>query len=92
MHTAVHNTFNFQCHRISRSTQRIFRERAEAAMRSFTQSGVHRRIMARLPGWCDEAALVHWVQGADEPPSWAEAHRRLQQEGWRSTVSHPSDA
>ena len=25
MHTAVHNTFNLQCHRVSRSTQRIFR-------------------------------------------------------------------
>jgi hypothetical protein len=35
-----------------------------------------RRIMARLPEWCDGAALVHWVQDAEEPPSWAEAHRR----------------
>src|SRR5215469_12990915 len=34
----------------------------EAAMRSFMQSGVHRRVMVRLPEWCDEAALVHWVQ------------------------------
>ena len=25
---------------------------------------MHRRIMARLPEWCDEAALVHWVQEA----------------------------
>jgi hypothetical protein len=61
-------------------------------MRSFTQSGVHRRIMARLAEWCDEAALVHWVQDADEPPSWSEAHRRLQREGRRSRVSHPSEA
>src|ERR1700737_3106262 len=44
----------------------------EAAMRSFMRSGVHRRIMARLPEWCDEAALAHWVQEACEPPSWPE--------------------
>ena len=66
--------------------------RDEAAMRSFMRSGVHRRVMARLPDWCDEAALVHWVQDADEPPSWSEAHRRLQQEGRRSRVNHPSEA
>ena len=62
----------------------------EAAMRSFMQSGVHRRVMVRLPEWCDEAALVHWVQDTDQPLSWAEAHQRLQREGRRSRVSHPS--
>ena len=61
-------------------------------MRAFMQSGVHRWIMARLPEWCDEAALVHWVQEASEPPTWVEAHRRLQNEGRRSRVSHPSEA
>jgi hypothetical protein len=61
-------------------------------MRSFMQSGLHRRIMARLPDWCDEAALVHWVQEPHEPPSWAETHRRLQGEGRRSRVNHPSEA
>jgi hypothetical protein len=66
--------------------------RDEAAMRSFMRSGVHRRIMARLAEWCDEAALAHWVQDANEPPSWPEAYRRLQQEGRRSRVSHPSEA
>jgi len=29
---------------------------------------------------------------ANEPPSWAEAHRRLQKEGRRSRVSRPSEA
>jgi hypothetical protein len=71
-------------------TRTVWRD--EAALRSFTQSGVHRRIMARLPEWCDEAALVQWVQDAEEPPSWAEAHRRLQKEGRRSRVSHPTEA
>ena len=64
----------------------------EAAMRSFMQSGVHRRVMARLPEWCNEAALVHWVQDDKEPPSWPEAHRRLQLEGRRSRVNHRSEA
>jgi hypothetical protein len=81
---------------VLRDTDRAFWTRTvwrdEAAMRSFMQSGVHRRIMVRLPEWCDEAALVHWVQDGDEPPSWAEAHRRLQGEGRRSRVSHPSKA
>jgi hypothetical protein len=34
-------------------------------MRAFMQSGVHRRVISRLPEWCDEAALVHWVQDAE---------------------------
>jgi hypothetical protein len=50
-------------------------------MRAFMLSGVHHGIMARLHEWCDEAALVHWVQDANEPPVWTEAHRRLQKEG-----------
>ena len=68
-------------------TRTVWRD--EAAMRSFMQSDVHRRIMARLPEWCDEAAVVHWVQDAEEPPSRVQAHRRLQTEGRRSTVSCP---
>ena len=71
-------------------TRTVWRD--EAAMRSFMQSGVHRRVMTRLPEWCDEAAVVHWVQEAEQSPSWAKAHRRLQGEGRRSRVSHPSDA
>jgi hypothetical protein len=29
--------------------------RDEAAMRAFIQSGVHRRVMAKLPEWCDHS-------------------------------------
>ena len=61
-------------------------------MRTFMQSGVHRRVMVRLPEWCDEAALTHWVQEANEPPSWTEAHRRLREEGRRSRVNRPTEA
>ena len=71
-------------------TRTIWRD--EAAMRSFMASGVHGRIMSRLPKWCDEAALVHWAQEDAEPPSWPEAHRRLQHKGRRSRVDHPSEA
>ena len=71
-------------------TRTVWRD--EAAMRSFIRSGVHRRILTRLAAWCDEAALAHWVQVANEPPSWPEAYRRLQQEGRRSRVNHPSEA
>jgi quinol monooxygenase YgiN len=71
-------------------TRTVWRD--EAAMRSFMQSGVHRRVMAQLPEWCDEAALAHWVQDSGEPPSWPEAYRRLQHEGRRSRVRHPSEA
>ena len=81
---------------ILRGADRVFWMRTlwrdEAAMRSFMRSGVHRRVVARLPKWCDEAALVHWVQQQSEPPSWPEAHRRLQREGRRSRVIHPSEA
>ena len=71
-------------------TRTVWRD--EAAMRSFMRSGSHRRTMPRLAIWCDEAALVHWVQDGPEPPSWPEAHRRLQQQGRRSRVDHPSEA
>jgi len=45
-----------------------------------------------LAKWCDEAAVVHWMQDGPEPPSWLEAGRRLQQQDRRSRVDHPSDA
>jgi hypothetical protein len=64
----------------------------EAAMRSFMRSGPHRRVMPRLAQWCDEVSVAHWEQAGSEPPSWLEAHRRLQQQGRRSRVDHPSEA
>jgi hypothetical protein len=64
----------------------------ESAMRAFMRSGAHRCVMPRLLEWCDEAAVVHWSEEGIEPPSWSQAHRRLQQEGRPSKVNHPSDA
>jgi hypothetical protein len=66
--------------------------RDEPAMRSFMRSGAHRRVMPRLAKWCDEASVAHWLQETPEPPSWPEAHRRLQQQGRRSKVDHPSES
>jgi len=64
---------------------------SEDAMKSFMLSGPHRGVMRPLLEWCDEAALVHWMQEGSEPPSWPEAHRRLQEEGRTSKVNHPSE-
>jgi hypothetical protein len=61
-------------------------------MKSFMLSGVHRQAMRKLPDWCDEAAVVHWTQEGNELPTWAEAAARLQREGRRSKVNHPSPA
>ena len=82
---------------------KIFRERrnafwtstsweSEAAMKNFMLARPHGPAMRKLLEWCDEAALVHWTQPGGELPSWAEAHRRIQQEGRPSKVNHPSPA
>jgi Domain of unknown function (DUF3291) len=64
----------------------------ERSMRAFLFAPAHRRVMPKLLQWCDEAAVAHWLQEAPEPPSWQDAHRRLQQEGRTSKVDHPSAA
>ena len=64
----------------------------ETAMKEFMLSGVHRRVMKKLPEWCDEASLVHWTHESTELPTWSEAHLRLQREGRQSRVNHPSSA
>jgi hypothetical protein len=48
--------------------------------------------MRKLLEWCDEASLVHWQQGDDKEPNWGEAHHKLQTQGRRSKVNHPSPA
>ena len=64
----------------------------EKALRSFMLSGAHKKVMPRLLEWCDEAAVVRWLQESRDPPPWPEAHRRMQNEGRRSKVDHPSEA
>jgi heme-degrading monooxygenase HmoA len=65
---------------------------SEQAMKAYILSGIHRQVMRRLPQWCDEAAVAHWTQESPLPPSWEEAHQRLQQSGRPSKVNHPSEA
>ena len=65
---------------------------SEAAMRAFMLASPHGPAMRKLLEWCDEAALVHWSQPGPELPAWTEAHQRLQGEGRRSKVNHPSEA
>jgi hypothetical protein len=64
----------------------------ESAMKSFMLAGPHQQVMRRLLEWCDEAALVHWEQETPQEPDWHEAHRKLQRDGRRSKVNHPSPA
>ncbi|HYR85865.1 MAG TPA: hypothetical protein VE422_17375 [Terriglobia bacterium] len=66
--------------------------RDEAAMRAFMMADPHRRAMAKLLNWCDEASLVHWIQEKPILPDWNEAYRRMITEGRRSKVNHPSPA
>jgi len=64
----------------------------EASVKTFMPSGVHGPVMRKLLDWCDEAALLHWTQDNADLPSWEQAHPRIQQEGRRSKVNHPSAA
>ena len=64
----------------------------EKAMKAFIVSGAHGAVMKKLLEWCDEASVVHWTQDGAALPSWSEAHRRMQAEGRRSKVNHPSPA
>jgi len=65
---------------------------SEAAMKTFMLAGAHGKAMRKLAHWCDEAAVVHWTQDNRELPTWSEAHRRLQDDGRRSKINHPSAA
>ena len=65
---------------------------SEEAMRVFMTANPHRQAMRKLLTWCDEASVVHWTQASAELPSWSEAHARMQGEGRRSKVNHPSAA
>jgi hypothetical protein len=71
-------------------TRTVWRNQSD--MRAFMGADPHRKAMPHLISWCNEAAIAHWQQDSVEPPSWPEAHRRLQQEGRRSRVAYPSEA
>jgi len=62
------------------------------AMRAYIAAGAHRRAMPKLMEWCDEASIAHWEQAKAELPGWAEARRRIAEEGRPSKVRRPSPA
>lgn len=64
---------------------------SEQAMKQFMLAAAHRSAMPHLMTWCDEASVVHWTQETAELPSWDVAHERMQKEGRRSKVHHPSE-
>jgi hypothetical protein len=63
---------------------------SEAGMKQFMLAKPHGVAMRKLLNWCDEASLVHWNQENESLPTWPEAHARLENEGRRSKVNHPS--
>lgn len=65
---------------------------SQAATRAFMTAGAHLRVMPRLMDWCDEASVAHWEQQEPEAPDWEVVHTRMQSEGRRSKVKHPSAA
>lgn len=65
---------------------------SEAALKQFMISGAHGKAMRRLMTWCDEAAVVRWSQESLAVPTWLQAYTRMQSEGRRSKVHHPSAA
>ena len=60
------------------------------AMRSYRGAGAHLAAMRKLPGWCDEASVVHWE--GESLPTWTEAWQRMQSEGRFTPVNTPSNA
>jgi hypothetical protein len=64
----------------------------DGAMRAFMRAGAHRGVMVKLAEWCDEAAVVHWLQDTPVAPSWEQAWQRLQREGRPSQINHPTPA
>lgn len=58
------------------------------SMRTYMTSGSHRAAMPKLLVWCDQASVVHWDLADAQLPSWAEADRRMRQDGRASKVRH----
>lgn len=60
------------------------------SMRSFRDSGAHKRAMPKLANWCSEATSVHWEQGDDQLPDWKKAYDGLVRDGRVIYVKIPS--
>ena len=63
---------------------------SEQAMKKFRGAGAHRKVMRKLPRWCNEAAYAHWITDSTDIPAWSDAYDRLVAEGKLSRVDHPA--
>ena len=63
---------------------------SEEAMRAYVKAPPHREAMAKLAGWCDEAAYTRWRHEGETPPDWDDAARHLLASGRLSKVDRPS--
>ncbi len=63
--------------------------RDEQAMHAYVVSGAHRKAMARLPDWGEEASTVRWTQDDPGLPDWTEAERRMRRDGRALPLRRP---
>lgn len=63
----------------------------EASMRAYRNAAPHLQAMAKLIGWCDEAAIAHWTADEAGLPAPEEAAEKLRL-GRTSKLRHPSAA
>ncbi len=63
--------------------------RDEHAMRAYGASGAHRKAVPHLADWADQASVGHWSQPGRNLPAWADAVRRLREDGRPLTLRHP---
>ena len=62
----------------------------ESDMRAYRNTNAHKKAMAKLQHWCDEASVVHWQQEEETFPQWSTAYERMKKEGRASKVKYPS--
>jgi hypothetical protein len=90
----VRMAHGFQCGALLPDSNRVFWTMTawdtQENMRRYMTTGSHKAAMPHLLHWCDEASVAHWEQPENSLPSWAEADKRMREEGRASKVLNPS--